>query len=105
MLVLRVSRHPLIQDVVVHLSARFHLRARLDPVHPVVYLAGLPIGRTMVLATQSADGPTVWVRKGRDKLRIPAPAGKLLAAQASLDRVYVLIVGTLWFHPLPDPGC
>ena len=78
---------------------------RLDPVHPVVYLAGMPIGREMVLATQSADGPTVWVRKSRDWLRIPAPAGKLLAAQTSLDGVYVLIDGTLWFHPFRDPGC
>lgn len=48
---------------------------------------------------------TVWVRKGRAWLRIPAPAGKLLAASTSDDGVYVLIEGTLWFRSLPDPGC
>jgi hypothetical protein len=78
---------------------------RLDPDHPVVYVAGIPIGRSMVLATQSADGPTVWIQKGRAWLRIPAPVGKLLAASTSDDGVYVLIEGTLWFRSLPDPGC
>ena len=78
---------------------------RLDPRHPVVYVAGIPISRSMVLATQSADGPTVWVRSGRNWLRIPAPAGKLLAAQTSDDGVYVLIDGTLWFRSMPDSGC
>ena len=78
---------------------------RLDPDHPVVYVAGIPIGRSMVLATQSADGPTVWMHKGRDWLRIPAPAGKLSAASRNVDGLYLLIDGALWFRSLPGAGC
>lgn len=75
---------------------------RLDPDHPVVYVAGIPISQPMVLATQSVDGPTVWVREGRDWLQIPAPLGKLSAARTVGDGVYLLIDGALWFRRLPD---
>lgn len=75
---------------------------RLDPHHPVVFVAGIPVSRPMVLATQSVDGPTVWVRKGRSWIRIPAPTGKLSAARAVGDGVYLLIDGALWFRTLPD---
>ena len=74
---------------------------RLDPGHPAVYIARSPIGAPMVLATQSADGPTVWVEKRRGWLRVPAPAGTLRSAQTVHNGVYVLIDGTLWFHSLP----
>ena len=77
----------------------------LDPARPGVYIAGIPIGQPMVLATQSVDGPTVWVRKGKTWLRIPAPAGTLSAAQTVKDGVYVLIDGTLWFRAAPSIGC
>ena len=78
---------------------------RLDPARPGVYVAGIPIGKPMVLATQSVDGPTVWVRKGKSWLRIPAPAGTLSAAQTVKDGVFVLIDGTLWFRAAPGIGC
>jgi hypothetical protein len=78
---------------------------RLDPDHPVVYLADTPIGKSMVLATQSADGPTMWIQEGRDWLRIPAPAGKLSAASRNTDGLFTLIDGALWFRPLPGAGC
>lgn len=78
---------------------------RLDADHPYVYIAGIPILQPMVLATQSADGPTVWVQKGRDWLRIPAPEGKLLAAQTVDGGVYVLIDGGLWFRATSELRC
>jgi hypothetical protein len=78
---------------------------RLDPDHPVVYIADEPVGKPMVLATQSADGPTMWIQKGRDWLRIPGPAGKLSAASRNKDGLFMLIDGALWFRPLPGAGC
>lgn len=78
---------------------------RLAPDHPAVYLAGKPNRRVMVLATQSSDGPTVWIQKGRGWLRIPAPAGKLSAASRNMDGLFMLIDGALWFRPLTSPGC
>jgi len=78
---------------------------RLDPDHPVVYLAERPSKRSMVLATQSIDGPTVWIQKGRDWLRVPAPAGKLSAVSRNADGLFTLIDGALWFRPLPGSGC
>jgi hypothetical protein len=78
---------------------------RLDPARPGVYVAGIPIGKPMVLATQSVDGPTVWVRKVSSWQRIPAPAGTLSAAQTVKDGVYLLIDGPLWFRAAPGIGC
>jgi hypothetical protein len=79
---------------------------RLDPARPGVYVAGIPVGQDpMVLATQSVDGPTVWVQKGKSWLRIPAPAGTLSAAQTVADGVYLLIDGALWFRSMPEVGC
>jgi len=78
---------------------------RLDPKHPVVYVVDAPIGKAMVLATQSADGPTVWIQKGRSWMRIPAPAGKLSAASRNHDGLFMLIDGALWFRPLAGAGC
>lgn len=78
---------------------------RLDPNHPVVYIADKPIGKSMVLATQSADGPTVWIQEGRDWLRIPAPTGKLSAASRNMDGLFILIDGALWFRSLTGAAC
>jgi hypothetical protein len=78
---------------------------RLDPGHPVVYIAAIPIASPMVLATQSVDGPTVWAKRGRDWQRIAAPSGKLAAAQTARDGVYVLIDGALWFRGVPGLTC
>ena len=77
----------------------------LDPDRPVVYFAGVPVKSPMVLATQSVDGPTVWVQKGRDWQRIPAPSGQLEAAQTASDGVYLLIDGALWFREVPGFAC
>jgi hypothetical protein len=73
--------------------------------NPAVFVAGIPIGHPMVLATQSADGPTVWIQEGRGWLRIPAPAGKLSAASRNMDGLFMLIDGALWFRPLSGPTC
>ncbi len=73
----------------------------LDPLCPSVFVAGKPIGRSLVLATQSVDGPTVWLAAGHDWVRLPAPAGSLSAAQLVGDAIYVLVDGTLWFRALP----
>jgi hypothetical protein len=78
---------------------------RLDPEHLVVYVADEPIAQGMVLATQSADGPTVWIQKRRGWLRIPAPAGKLSAASRNNDGLFMLIDGALWFRPLAGARC
>jgi hypothetical protein len=73
---------------------------RLDPDHPAVYVAGIPAHSPMVLATQSADGPTVWVQQGKRWRRIPAPEGRLAAAHRVGDDVYVLIDGAVWVRKL-----
>jgi len=74
----------------------------LDPRHPAVYVARAPILAPMVLATQSRDGPTVWLRgKRRSWTRIPAPPGRLTAAEQNGDGIYVLVDGVLWYRPLP----
>ncbi len=54
----------------------------------------------LVLATQSLDGPTLWVSRGRDWQRIAAPPGRLAAASVVGDGVYLLIEGSVWFREL-----
>lgn len=74
---------------------------RLDPDHPLVLVAGVPVGRPMVLATQSEAGPAVWVAEDGGWSRTPAPSGRLSAAQRVGDGVYVVVDGALWFRHLP----
>lgn len=79
-------------------------RTVLDPARPAVLLAGLPVAAPMLLATQSADGPTVWqARPDRTWVRIPAPAGRLTAARRVGAGVYVVVDGVLWRRELPAP--
>lgn len=74
---------------------------RLDPEHPLVLVAGVPVGRPMVLATQSESGPAVWVAEDGGWSRTPAPSGRLSAAQRVGDGVYVVVDGALWYRDLP----
>ncbi len=74
---------------------------RLDPRHPAVLVADIPVAGPMVLATQSKDGPTVWVGEGSDWSRVPAPPGRLLGAERVGAGVYLLVEGNLWFRELP----
>lgn len=84
----------------------------LDPARPTVLVAGIPF--TMVLATQSTDGPTIWVDHGNTWTRLPAPSGRLQDLEVDGDEVYVLIDGVVWWKhvegllptltPMPRPG-
>ena len=50
---------------------------RLDPHHPLTVVAGIPVERPLVLATQSVDGPAVRVDDGALWVRaLPAAAGQ-----------------------------
>lgn len=73
----------------------------LDPQHPLVLVAGVPVGQPMLLATQSEDGPALWADGGAGWQRTPVPAGRLSAAQRVGDGVYVVVDGALWFRDLP----
>jgi hypothetical protein len=74
---------------------------RLDPEHPLTLVAGIPVGeRPLVLATQSVDGPAVWVDEGVGWSRTAVPPGRLSAAQRVEDSVYVVVDGALWFRAL-----
>ena len=74
---------------------------RLDPDHPLVLVAGVPVGRPLVLAAQSEDGPAVWVHEDGGWSRTRAPSGRLSAAQRVGDGVYVVVDGALWYRSLP----
>ena len=74
---------------------------RLDPEHPVVLVAGIPVGQPMLLATQSEDGPALWADGGAGWQRTSVPAGRLSAAQRVGDGVDVVVDGVLWFRDLP----
>lgn len=89
---------------VVHDGAGAHLPVpdtRLDTAHPLVLVAGMPVSRPLVLATQSVDGPVVWLDEGGSWSRTPAPPGRLSAAQLVDQIVYVVVDGALWFRDLP----
>jgi hypothetical protein len=73
----------------------------LDPDHPVVIVAGIPVGQPMVLATQSVDGPALWVGGAGGWERTAVPAGRLSSAQRVGGGLYVVVDGALWFRPLP----
>lgn len=76
-------------------------RIELDPETPVVKVLRLPVAGQPAFATQSVDGPSVWVG-GREVWReLKAPAGTLTAAAASDQGIYLVIDGTLWFRYLP----
>jgi hypothetical protein len=76
---------------------------RLDPEHPLTVVAGIPVGgRPLVLATQTVDGPVVWVGEDTDRTRIPGTDGRLSAAQRVVDDVYVVVDGQLWVRTLPE---
>jgi len=79
---------------------------RLDPRHPVVLVAGVPVSSAMVLATQSVEGAVVWVAGGPGSprwTRVPAPPGVLGAAVAVPGGVYLVLDGALWYRPLEVP--
>jgi hypothetical protein len=80
---------------------------RLDPRHPVVLVAGTPVTTTMVLATQSVDGPAVWVARdarGSGWTRVAAPPGVLEAAVTVPGGIYLVLDGALWYRPLEIPS-
>ncbi len=77
---------------------------RLDPEHPAVFIARVPISASLVLATQSVDGPAVWIAEGRRWVRLPAPPGRLMAAEEVGGGVYLLVDGAVWYRKLPGAG-
>jgi hypothetical protein len=74
---------------------------RLDPSRPVTYIAQEPIGHTpLILATQSVEGPTVWVENHGSWTRIPGPEGTLSDAQVVGNQLYLVVNGDLWHRTL-----
>jgi hypothetical protein len=76
----------------------------LDPDRPGVFVAGIPDKDSMVLATQSVDGPTLWVRRpgpGFGSRHRPAPS----AVQTVEGGVYLLINGAPCFRPMRGGEC
>ena len=72
----------------------------LDPENPVTYIAQVPIADPLVIATQSTEGPTVWVRSQQSWTRIFGPEGALQDALVIEGVVYLVIDGDLWRRPL-----
>ena len=78
---------------------------RLDARHPTVLIgAAEPDHGPALLATQSVDGPTAWLRTGTGYRRIPAPRGHLEDATMSGHRLYLLVDGAVWTRALPPPS-
>jgi hypothetical protein len=72
-------------------------RTRLDPARPTVLIGrAQPNSRPQLLATQSVDGPTAWLRTATGYRPVPAPSGQLQAATMAGDNVYLVIDGVVW---------
>jgi hypothetical protein len=69
----------------------------LDASHPTVRIgAVVPDRGPIFVATQSADGPTAWVRTGPGYRRLPAPRGELTDAAVGRHNAYLVIDGSVW---------
>lgn len=70
----------------------------LDPAHPIVLVAQVPVAAPMVLAIQSPDGPIVWTAAADGWHRTTAAIGRLMAARQADDGIYLVIDENLWFR-------